>query len=422
MRIVLVNHYAGSPRHGMEFRPYFLARAWQAAGHHPIVVAGSHSHLRNENPTVTSARRPESVDGIDYRWLRTPAYRGNGLGRIRNILTFLLRLRSELGRIAREGPIDAIIASSTYPLDYGPCERVAQRTGAALLFEVHDLWPLSPMELGGYSARHPFIRILQRAEDRFCRTADRVVSILPRTLEHLAGRGLDPRRFRFIPNGVDGGADLPGPEAIPAELGAWIAAERAAGRFIIGYAGGISDAYAIPTLLDAAATLAERGVSVLLLGSGRSLEEYERLVRERGLRHVRFAGRFPRDAALATLASLDAIWVGLRAEPLFRFGIGMNKIFDAMLTGRPVLGSYTAGNDPIGEAGCGLRVPAEDAAALTDAIERLRAMPADERDELGRRGQRFVRSEHDYAVIAERFIDAIREAKSDPNPARGVRR
>jgi predicted small metal-binding protein len=49
-------------------------------------------------------------------------------------------------------------------------------------------------------------------------------------------------------------------------------------------------------------------------------------------------------------------------------------------------------------------------------------MPADERDELGRRGQRFVRSEHDYAVIAERFIDAIREAKADPNPARGVRR
>ena len=26
MRILLINHYAGSPRHGMEFRPYYLAR------------------------------------------------------------------------------------------------------------------------------------------------------------------------------------------------------------------------------------------------------------------------------------------------------------------------------------------------------------------------------------------------------------
>jgi hypothetical protein len=152
MRIVLVNHYAGSPRHGMEFRPYFLARAWRALGHHPIVVAGSHSHLRNENPTFAGGRSVESVDGVEYRWLRTPAYQGNGLGRIRNMLTFLWRLRGELRRVAAEGPIDAIIASSTYPLDYGPCERAANRTGAALLFEVHDLWPLSPMELGGYSA------------------------------------------------------------------------------------------------------------------------------------------------------------------------------------------------------------------------------------------------------------------------------
>ncbi len=422
MRIVLVNHYAGSPRHGMEFRPYFLARAWRASGHHPIVVAASHSHLRNENPTLSAGRSVESVDGVEYRWLRTPAYRGNGLGRIRNMLTFLWRLRGELRRIADEGPIDAIIASSTYPLDYGPCERAANRAGAALLFEVHDLWPLSPMELGGYSAGHPYIRLLQRAEDRFCRTADRVVSILPKTLDHLAGRGLDPRRFRFLPNGVDGGAALPGPEAVPAELAAWVAGERAAGRFVIGYAGGISDAYAIRTLLDAAASLDGRGVSVLLLGAGRSLDDYERFVAERGLRHVRFAGRFPRDAALATLASLDAIWVGLRAEPLFRFGIGMNKIFDAMLSGRPVLGSYTAGNDPIGEAECGLRVPAEDPAALVEAIERLRAMPTDARDELGRRGQRFVRSEHDYAVIAERFVETMREAKADRNPARGARR
>ena len=28
MNILIINHYAGSPEMGMEFRPYYFARAW----------------------------------------------------------------------------------------------------------------------------------------------------------------------------------------------------------------------------------------------------------------------------------------------------------------------------------------------------------------------------------------------------------
>ncbi|HMN57678.1 MAG TPA: glycosyltransferase family 4 protein [Ottowia sp.] len=46
MNILLINHYAGSPRHGMEFRPYYLAREWVRMGHQVQLVAGSYSHIR----------------------------------------------------------------------------------------------------------------------------------------------------------------------------------------------------------------------------------------------------------------------------------------------------------------------------------------------------------------------------------------
>lgn len=45
MNIILINHYAGSNIHGMEFRPYYLAREWVKMGHNVTIIAASFSHL-----------------------------------------------------------------------------------------------------------------------------------------------------------------------------------------------------------------------------------------------------------------------------------------------------------------------------------------------------------------------------------------
>jgi glycosyltransferase involved in cell wall biosynthesis len=275
------------------------------------------------------------------------------------------------------------------------------------------------MEIGGFGPGHPYIRMLQRAEDRYCRTADRVVSILPKTVEHLAGRGLDPGRFRYLPNGVDAAASATSGDA-PKGFDEWLGAARTAGRVCIGYAGGMVRQNAVATLLDAARALRSERFAFALFGDGHDADALRASAAD--LAHVRFFGRVPRAAALAALSRCDALWIGLAHRPLYRFGIGMNKIFDAMLTGRPVVASYTAGNDPIAEAGCGFTVAAEDPAALADALRRMAALGVADRDALGRRGGEFVRREHDYAAIAERFVETIREAQADPNPHRPTAR
>ena len=52
MNILLINHYAGSPEMGMEFRPYYFAREWVKAGHRVDIIAADYSHLRRVNPEV----------------------------------------------------------------------------------------------------------------------------------------------------------------------------------------------------------------------------------------------------------------------------------------------------------------------------------------------------------------------------------
>ena len=43
MKLLLINHYAGSPKHGMEFRPFYLAREWVRAGHQALILGASYS-------------------------------------------------------------------------------------------------------------------------------------------------------------------------------------------------------------------------------------------------------------------------------------------------------------------------------------------------------------------------------------------
>jgi len=206
VNLLLLNHYAGGPALGMEYRPYYLAREWVRAGHRVQIVAGSYSHVRARQPAMTGSVRDETIDGIAYRWLATPAYSGNGAARARNIASFLGRLWAQAGALARDFAPDAVIASSTYPMDIWPARRIARLCAprrAKLVYEIHDLWPLSPIELAGMSPRHPFARVCQRAENDAYRHADVVVSMLPKVHEHVAAHGLDLQRLAIVPNGID---------------------------------------------------------------------------------------------------------------------------------------------------------------------------------------------------------------------------
>ena len=88
-------------------------------------------------------------------------------------------------------------------MDIWPAHRIAKLAKAKLVFEVHDLWPLSPMELGRISKWHPFIILTQAAEDYAYRHVDVVVSMLPKVREYMESRGMAASKLHIVPNGID---------------------------------------------------------------------------------------------------------------------------------------------------------------------------------------------------------------------------
>jgi glycosyltransferase involved in cell wall biosynthesis len=409
MNILLVNHYAGSPRHGMEYRPYYLAREWVRAGHRVQIVAAAYSHVRSHQPAMPSGGHAldETIDGIAYRWLPAPRYVGNGVGRVRNIWAFLSRLWRESAALASEWRPDVVIASSTYPMDVWVARRIARRARAKLVYEVHDLWPASPIELSGMSARHPFILMCQKAEDDAYRDADVVVSMLPKVADHMQAHGLDLRKLHVVPNGIVPEDWVGAAPALAGELAVQLDRLRASGRTVVGYAGSHGLPNALDVLLDAAALLRHEPFAFMLVGDGHEKARLARRVADEGLQNVTLFAPIPKAQIPALLVRFDIAYIGWQRVPIYRFGIAPNKLMDYMMAGRAVLHSVEAGNDPVAEAGCGLTVAPESPAAVADGLRALAALPAAERAAAGARGRAFVLAHHSYPVLARRFIEAV---------------
>lgn len=395
---------------GMEYRPYCLSRELNARGHHCTVVAGTYSHLRQDNPRAQGPRRINhtTVEGIDWYWIPTGQYRGNGARRVLSMLEFAARSWVLARRLAKEQRPDVVIASSTYPLDIYTAARIARIAGAALVFEVHDLWPLTPQLLGGMSEQHPFIRIMQQAEDYYCQHADLVVSVLPNAIGHLVTRGLTTDRYVVIPNGVEV-KEGPEHQVAPDTHTGSLQRAHAAGRLVVLYAGSEGVSNRLDALLRAAVLVRDVPLQVVFVGTGPELEFLKRLAADLGLTNVSFLPPIPREQLEGLLAFADIAYIGIGASPLYRYGISPNKLYDYMMAGVCALfaGHADVFNDVVSEAGCGLSVPHAVPEDIAAGIRQLVALSAEERAELGRHGAAYCRTHFAYGVLAGRYEAAL---------------
>jgi glycosyltransferase involved in cell wall biosynthesis len=404
MNILLINHYAGSKEYGMEYRPYYLSREWVKQGHQVTIVGATYSHLRLKNPDVKQDYTSENIEGIRYIWLKTPAYVGS-LDRIKNIMVFMRKLYKYSKQLVRDVNPDLVIASSTYPTDNYVANKIAKMAGAKYTYEVHDIWPLSPMLIGGYSKWHPFIMVMQWAEDFAYKHADKVISLLWNAEGHCRERGLAPGKFVCVPNGyfpeewTESMVNMP----LPAEYQSFF--DRMQGKLIVGFAGSFSPSGAVDVLINAAVELKDlQNVRIVLVGKGTELESYQKIIRDNQLENVTILPSVPKHLIPAINKHFDIAFLGGLHSELHQYGTSYNKMTDYMLSGKPIVQSVDEPGSVVERVGCGIRVEAENAKAVADAIIKLSDMTREERAAMGQKGKAYVEKELPWSKLAKDFL------------------
>jgi glycosyltransferase involved in cell wall biosynthesis len=229
------------------------------------------------------------------------------------------------------------------------------------------------------------------------------VSLLPKALDYMVTRGMDPSKFVFVSNGIDEG-EWNNVQPLPEDVQARLDSIRFDGLPVVGYTGTHGLANALDVLLDASKLL--RGeVNVVLLGAGPERARLEARVADEHLTNVTMFDPVAKAAMPSFLKAIDIGFIGMKPEPLYRFGISHNKLMDYMMAGKLVVLSAEVGGDPVAEAGCGVTVPTGDPVAVANAIRQLLQLSAERRAAMARSGQDFVLTQRTYAVLAQRFLN-----------------
>ena len=325
-------------------RHFYLAEELAKLGYKVYLIAANNHHLLRNAPDLKERYYFDNSRGFTFVWIDMPSYaEAHSKQRVFNWFLFPWRLQ-KLTKLIPDKP-DAIISSSPSPFAFLGAERLAKKFKAKLFFEVRDIWPLTLIELGGYSPKHPFIRLMQWAEDRAYQKSDGVISNLKNSVEHMRSRGMDPKKFYWIPNGFslnEVNQEVPLNEDTNSKL--------PKDKFIIGYTGTIGVANALDTLIEAAEIVQNKpDIAFVVVGQGKERVALEQVVKDKKLSNIYFIDSIPKIEIQAMLAKFDACYIGWLNDDLYRFGIGANKIPEYLYSGKPMLHRFSGKGDPIEE-------------------------------------------------------------------------
>jgi len=401
--IWLINQYASTLETGMGGRHYHLARELTKQGYKVYLIAASYTHLLRHPPSIEANYQIYSEEGINIVWIKVPSYPdAHSKRRILNWFAFSWRLRG-LGKYIPDAP-DAILYSSPSLIGFLGAKYLSAHYNARLAFEVRDIWPLTLVELGGYSPNHPFIRFLQWLEDKAYREADFVISNLKNSVAHMANRGMPRSKFTWIPNGFS--MDEVNEKQV---LNQNAGGQLPDGKFVVGYTGTLGLANALGSLIEAAEIIQDQpDIAVVLVGSGKEKNSLERLVEEKSLSNVHFIDAVPKAQIQSILSRFDACFIGLTRDSLFRFGVSPNKLFDYFYSAKPIIYAIESGEyTPVTDSQSGIQISAENPQAIADAILKLYRMSNSERDVLGANGRRYVLEYHEYGNLAKKLAQVL---------------
>lgn len=359
MRVVYIHQYYCNPQMAGGIRSYEQARRLVANGHTvDVITTDITPGERGMGWKVTHD------DGVTVHWFKIPYNNHMSYARrLRAFAEFMLLATTRAARLKA----DLVFATST-PLTVAvPGVLAARLRRVPFVFEVRDLWPEVPIEMG--ALRNPIARKLAGGLANFAyRNAAEVIALSPGMAD-----GVTKRRPGTPVTVVPNAADLDLFHVDPQHIKRFRAEHRWLGdRPLLVYTGALGAVNGVEYLVRAMDRIREidPGIQLLIVGHGREWESTGRLAADLGLldRTVRMWEKVPKSELPVILGA--ATMSSSTVRPIRGlWDNSANKFFDALAAERPIAINYGGWQaDLLTDTGAGLVLDPHDAEAAGDVL------------------------------------------------------
>ena len=379
-------------------RSWFLMKEMAKQGYKTVVITSDSNNVASM-PQLHARVTIEQVDDVTLIWLKTMKYQvAKSLRRILSWFHFewnLFRLNKSPLPIP-----DVIIVSSLSLLTVLNGLLLRKKYQCRLVFEVRDIWPLTIVEEGGFSKWNPLILMFGFVEKLGYKYADIIVGTMPNLVQHVENVLGYRRDVLCIPMGVDSSILDDCTRLSSDYVKSYLTHE---GKLKVVHVGTIGITNALKTFFEAAEALkADQSVHFILVGDGALKESY--LQKYGYLPNITFAPKVPKNKVQSVLSNCDLLYFSTFKSKVWDYGQSLNKVIDYMMSGKPIVASFSGFPSMINEAGCGSFVPAEDVQSLVTEIHRYMNMDYQELASLGNKGKDWLLTHQTYRQLANNYI------------------
>lgn len=394
MNILYIHQYFIQPSEPGGNRSYWIARELVKRGHQVTMITSANK--LHEPGRI-------DVDGIDVVYVKNPAY-DNYMSVLKKLWTFVAFIKNACMATAKEKDMDIVFATST-PLTVGAIALwLKNRKKWKYVFEVRDLWPEFPIEIG--AIKNGFlIWLLRKFEKRIYDKSEHVVALSPGMKEGVIKAGTPEEKVSMIPNMSK--PDMFYPHEPNVEIVKQFGIDLT--KFNVIHFGSMGRANGLQYIIEAANKLKEKGddsIRFVFMGSGATEPVIKQLAEDYDLKNVQFLGNHKMGVVAEVVNCCDASITTFLNLPVLKTN-SPNKLFDSLSAGKPIIVN-SAGwtKDMVENDDCGFFVDPDNPVDLAEKLQKFMG----EENTLKRWGEnarRLSLEVYDKDILASKVADVL---------------
>lgn len=392
MKILYIHQYFMTPDDAAGTRSYWIAQELINRGHQVTMLTTSSQ--------IEKKVEKKNVNGIEVIYLKVPYSQSMGIfARLKSFLSFMLK--STRVALAQKNT-DLIIATST-PLTIGFPALVAKKfKKTPFLFEVRDLWPEVPIQMGGLNNKYA-IKLARWFERTIYKNATHIVALSPGMEEGVIDCDVPQNKVSMIPNMSK--IDIFWQREKDMDLAKSLGLKPDTFKTV--YFGAMGLANGMHYIIEGIKELKNNpSIEFVFIGSGSTEDDLKKKCTTYGIENAHFLGDIPLKKLSDIVNICDVSLVTFGDLPILATN-SPNKLFDSLSAGKPIIvNSPGWTKDMVEKHNCGVFSDPKKPEELAAKIRYLKENPSI-CSEMGINSRKLAETKYDKSILCAEFADVV---------------